>query len=287
VLLSSSTAAAPTFTPALQGGAWTAICVVTDGQGESARAVQRVTIGDKGFVQLFAVTSDGSTDTAPSGGTLSYGGKTWTVIADADSGPRVDDGDLVITPPGASQASGTSLGTAGGLRIALSALHADLSAMGTRDVLVLVEVRSYAPSTSEEGFVIAREVAGAGLGSGSGGRAAGCGQGVSGGTIRAGRCVGQASALFRSVYTTQTTAAVASFAALLGVSEAVPFSTNVADTFALPSNVVNATPRQSGGSEAATTYTERGQILIYAQKPFVGVNGSQLRIRKLSVWVRG
>ena len=96
VLLSSSTVAAPTFTPTDRGGDWTAVCVVTDGQGETARAVQRAVIGQSGFVLVTDIESDGATDASVSAGEILWGGVTF---AAPNTGISVVDGDLVLALP--------------------------------------------------------------------------------------------------------------------------------------------------------------------------------------------
>ena len=45
-------------------------------------------------------------------------------------------------------------------------------------------------------------------------------------------------------------------------------------------------PTPEGGGEAGISWSDRGQLCIIMQKPAVGANGAQLRITKLSVWVK-
>ena len=292
-LVTGASTATPSFTPEISigsGGDWTLRATVTDGGGRTATAVKAVTVGQAvasgpNWVEVFRYVSDGSTAAAPSGGTLAFGGLSWTVVnADAASGPKVDGGDLSITPAPSTQITGASFGSTAALRISLSTLTG-LSTVGTRRLMFLVELEDYTPTASDEGFIIGLEVAGAGFGTGATARAVGAGQGVSGGTIRGSRVIGQASATLRSAYSTATSTPCRSFAAIFCQSGVMAYSSSTAGALDTAAEVVAASPRNSGGSDAAVDFASYNQVFIAAQKPTVGANGAQFRLKEFRVLV--
>lgn len=292
-LLTGASTATPSFTPEIligSGGDWTLRATVTDGGGRTATAVKAVTVGQAvasgpSWVEVFRYVSDESTAEAPSGGSLAFAGLSWTVVnADADSGPKVDGGDLAITPASGIQIGGSSIANVAALRISLSALTG-LSVVGTRRIMILAELEDYTPTASDEGFIIGLEVAGAGFGAGATGRAVGAGQGVTGATIRGSRVIGQNSATLRSAYSTATSTPCRSFAAIFCQSGVMAYSSSTAGALDTAAEVVAATPRNSGGSEAAVDFASYNQVFIAAQKPTVGPNGAQFRLKEFRVLV--
>jgi len=290
-LFDDATIADPVFTPDLTGGGgqWVARVTVTRG-ASSLILVKVITVGvavagGPNWIEVFAYASTGSGSASPSGGTLAFAGKTWTVVnADAASGPKVDGGDLSITPAPAIQIGGSSIANVAALRISLSSLTG-LSSIGTRRLMICAELEDYTPTASDEGFVVGLEVAGSGFGAGAAGRAVGAGQGVTGGTIRASRIIGQNSATLRSVYSTATLTPCRSFAAIFCQSGVMAYGANVAGTFDTAAEVISATPRNSGGSDAAVDFAAFNQVFIATQKPTTGANGAEFRLKELRVFV--
>lgn len=291
-ILTGGTTAIPGFTPDLTGGGgvWILRTTVTDAGGRTAVATKAVTVGQSvaggpNWVEVFRYVSDESTAASPSGGTLAFGGLSWTVVnADADSGPKVDGGDLAITPAPGIQITGSAITNLAALRISLSALTG-LSTVGARRLMFLAELEDYTPTTADEGFIIGLEVAGAGFGAGATARAVGAGQGVTSATLRGSRVIGQSSATLRSAYSTATSTPCRSFAAIFCQSGVITYSSNTASALDTAAEVVAATPRNSGGSEAAVDFASYNQVFIAAQKPTTGANGAQFRLKELRVLV--
>ena len=294
-LLTGASTATPSFTPEIligSGGDWTLRATVTDGGGRTATAVKAVTVGQAvasgpNWVEVFRYVSDGTGTASPSGGTLAFGGLSWTVVnADAASGPKVDGGDLSITPAPSTQITGASFGNTAALRISLSTLTG-LSTIGTRRLMICAEMEDYTPSSADEGFLFGLEVAGNGLGGGAGGRGLGAGQGVTGGTLRASRVVGQigASSILRGQYATATSTPCRSFAAVFSQAGALAYSSATAGALDTAAEVVAATLAQSGGCDAPTSYVALNQVLIAVQKPAAGATGAQFRLKELRVFV--
>lgn len=294
-LLTGASTATPGFTPEVligSGGDWTLRATVTDGGGRTATAVKAVTVGravagGPNWVEVLRYVSNGSDAASPSGGTLAFGGLTWTIVnADAASGPKVDGGDLSITPAPSTQITGGSFGGTAALRISLSTLTG-LSTIGTRRIMVCAEMEDYTPTTSEEGFLIGLEVAGSGLGSGSGGRGIAAGQGVSSTTLRTSRIVSQigTSSILRTSYATATATPCRSFAVIFCQSGVMAYSSTTANALDTAAEVVAATPRQSGSGDAPNTYGALDQFLIAVQKPPAGANGAEFRLKELRVLV--
>ncbi len=291
-LLSGATTSTPSFTPDITGGpgVWVLRSTVTDSDGNTTVATRAITVGSSvaggpNWVETYSYASTGSGTANPSAGTLLFGGLTWTIVnADAASGPKVDGGDLSITPPSGAQISGSSITSVASLRISLSSLTG-LSTIGARRLMVCLEIEDYTPTTADEGFIVGLEVSGAGFGAGATGRAVGAGQGITGGTLRASRIIGQASSALRSVYSTATATPCRSFAVIFGQGGVVAYGANVAGSFDTPSEVVSSSPRSAGGSDAGVDFSSYNQVFIAAQKPTVGPNGAELRLKELRVFV--
>ena len=294
-LLTGASTATPSFTPEIligSGGDWTLRATVTDSGGRTATAVKAVTVGQAvasgpNWVEVFRYVSDESAAAAPSGGSLAFAGLSWTVVnADAAGGPKVDGGDLSITPAPSTQITGASFGSTAALRISLSALTG-LSTIGARRIMVCAEFEDYTPTAAEEGFLFGLEVAGSGLGSGSGGRGIAAGQGVSSSTLRASRIISQigTSSILRTSYATATATPCRSFAAIFCQSGVMAYSSTTAAALDTAAEVIAATPRQSGSGDAPLSYAALDQFLIAVQKQPAGANGAEFRLKEFRVFV--
>ena len=280
VLLSSSTVAAPTFTPTLLGGEWTAVCVVTDGQGETARAVQRAVIGQSGFVLARSIVSDGVTDATVSGGNIAWGGVTF---AAPNAGVAVVDGDLVLTGQASTDLgrSGASTRTAALVSVSLSTL-AGLASLGDRQVLLVVDVESYAPAAANEGLRVGLEQASAAIGTGATGRGV-CGGQVFSTAIRVASGLYADSSGTGAVEATATVASIAGLGLLFGSGGVRTYSATTA--YADAAAVLADTAKQNGGMRPSATMPTLDQVIIAAVKPTAG-GGAVCTIRGLQVWVR-
>ena len=280
VLLSSSAVAAPTFTPTDRGGEWTAVCVVTDGQGETARAVQRAVIGQSGFVLVRSIVSDETTDASVSGGSIAWGGVTF---AAPNTGVSVVDGDLVLTGQASTDLgrSGASTRTAALVTVSLNTL-AGLASLGDRQVLIVVDVESYAPAAANEGLRVGLEQAGAGIGSGGSGRGV-CGGQVYSTAIRAASGLYHDSSGTGATEATATVASIGGLGCLLASGGVRTFSATTAYTDAAA--VLADTAKQNGGMRPSSTMPTLDQVIIAVAKPTAG-GGAVCTIRGLQVWVR-
>ena len=278
VLLSSSTVAAPTFTPTLLGGTWTAVCVVTDGQGETARAVQRVVVGQSGFVLARSIVSDETTDATVSGGSIAWGGVTFSA---PNAGVEVVDGDLVLANAVGSTQFNTSTRTPPLVTVSLSTL-AGLSAVGTRQVLIVLDVESYAPSAANEALRVGMENATNPVGTGASSRGVMGGQAFST-NIRVGEILCQDTTGLGQQSATATVASIAGIACLVSGTTVEVYSSTTA--FADASAVFDTTVKQNGGMRAGATVNTLNQVIIAAAKPSAGA-GATATIQGLQVWVR-
>lgn len=279
VLLSSSTAAAPTFTPTDIGGEWTAVCVVTDGQGETARAIQRAVIGQSGFVLARSIVSDGTTDATPSAGSIAWGGVTF---AAPNSGVAVVDGDLVLTGQASTDLARTgNVRTAALVSVSLNTL-AGLTSLADRQVLLVLDIESYVPAAANEALRVGLEQASAGIGSGATGRGV-CGGHAFSTTIRAASTLYQDSSGTGAVESTATIATVAGLGLLFGSGGVRTYSATTA--YADAAAVIADTARQNGGMRPSSTMPTLDQVILAATKPTAG-GGVACTIRGLQVWVR-
>ena len=150
-LLSSSTAAAPTWTPDAIGGAWVARVTVTDGQGSTAKAARVVTLGTQGWVEIadfdFALEADQSL----SGGALTVSnraqqGNPSETLTSFNSGSAatlaIASGRLTIACNGSTEIAGSSSAQAApGLKIALASILTGIAAAPKRWGRVLIVVQ--------------------------------------------------------------------------------------------------------------------------------------------------
>ena len=278
VLLSSSTVAAPTFTPTLLGGTWTAVCVVTDGQGETARAVQRAVIGQSGFVLVTDIESDGATDASVSAGEILWGGVTF---AAPNTGVSVVDGDLVLANAAGSTQFNTSTRTPPLVTASLTTLGG-ISEVGTRQVLIILDVESYVPAAANEALRVGIENATNPIGTGASSRGVMGGQAFST-AIRVGEILYQDQSGIGQQSATATVASISGIACLFAGSTVNVYSSTSAFTDAAA--VLADTVKQNGGMRPGTTVTALNQVMIAAAKPSAGA-GATATIRGLQVWVR-
>jgi hypothetical protein len=278
VLLSSSTVAAPTFTPTDIGGAWTAVCVVTDGQAETARAIQRAVIGQSGFVLARSIASDGTTDASVSGGNIVWGGVTFGA---PNTGVSVVDGDLVLANAAGSTQFNTSTRTPPLVTVSLTNL-CGISEVGTRQVLIILDVESYVPAAANEALRVGVENATNPIGTGASSRGVIGGQAFST-AIRVGEILYQDTSGLGQQPATATVASIAGIACLLAGTTVDVYSSTSAFTDAAA--VLAATVKQNGGMRPGTAVAALNQAIIAAAKPSAGA-GATATIRGMQVWVR-
>lgn len=284
-LFDDATIADPTFTPDLTGGGGQWVARVTVTRGSSSLVLTKiVTVGQAvaggTWILARSIVSDGTTDATVSAGSIAWGGVTFSA---PNTGVAVVDGDLVLT----GQAS-TDLGrgavstrTAALVSVSLSTL-AGLSVLGDRQVLIVVDVESYAPAASNEGLRVGLEQASAPIGSGASGR------GVAGGQVfltnlRASSGLYQDSVGTGATDSTATAASIGGVACLLASGGVRIYSATSA--YADAAAVLADTARQTGGMRPSATMPTLDQVVLAAVKPTTGA-GAACTIRGLQVWVR-
>jgi len=280
-LFDDATIADPVFTPDLTGGGGQWVARVTVTRGSSSLALVKViTIGQDNFVLARSIVSDGTTDATPSAGSIAWGGVT---LSAPNAGVAVVDGDLVLT----GQAS-TDLGrgafstrTAALVSVSLNTL-AGLAALGDRQVLIVVDVESYVPSTTNEALRVGLEQASAPIGSGTSGRGV-CGGHSFSTTLRASSILRADGGGTGDDNATATTATIAGVG-LIFASGAVRVYT-ATTAYADAAAVLADTAEQAGGMRASATMATMDQVVIAATKPTAGA-GATCTIRGLQVWVR-
>jgi hypothetical protein len=181
-LLSSSTAAAPTWTPDARAGAWVVICTVSSGS-QTAKAARVLTLGTSGWVEICDLDFAIENDQNPSGGTLTVANRaqqgspseTLTLINeanDAGTGPKVLTSRLVISPEALATygASNTSQ-LAPGVVVTLSSILTGFAATLLRrsDVIVIVQCDAVTyPQTNDTLAIVLEDATGIGGSGGSG-----------------------------------------------------------------------------------------------------------------------
>ena len=283
-LLDDDTIDSPTFTPDLAGGGgnWIATCVVTSG-GQAVTVTKTVTVGQKGsngttWVRVANIVSDGTTDASVSGGNIVWGGITF---AAPNTGVAVVDGDLVLANAVGSTQFNTSTRTPPLVTVSLSTL-AGISAVGARQVLIVLDVESYAPSTANEALRFGIENATNQIGTGASSRGVIGGQAFST-NIRVGEILCQDTTGIGQQAATATAASIAGIACLVSGTTVEVYSSTTA--FADASAVFDTTVKQNGGMRAGATVNTLNQVIIAAAKPSAGA-GATATIRGLQVWVR-
>ncbi len=278
-ILTGGTTASPGFTPDLTGGGvWTLRTTVTDAGGRTAVATKAVTVGQSVFVLVRSIVSDGTTDATVSGGNIAWGGVTF---AAPNTGVEVVDGDLVLANAVGSTQFNTSTRTPPLVTVSLSTL-AGLSAVGTRQVLIIMDVESYAPSAANEALRVGMENATNPVGTGASSRGVMGGQ-VFSTNIRVGEILCQDTTGLGQQAATATAASIAGIACLVSGTTVEVYSSTAA--FADASAVLDTTVKQNGGMRAGATVNTLNQVIIAAAKPSAGA-GATATIRGLQVWVR-
>ena len=202
-LLSSSTAASPTWDPDAIPGAWVAQVTVTSG-AQTAKAARVQTVGVAGWVEVADFDFTAEADQSPSGGTLTVSNRAQhgspaevlTLINEANdnaSGPKIASGRLLISPKASTAiASATGTQAAPGFGLALSTILAGYAQALDRGSVVAVvaafDVVSWV-NTNDELMVTLGATAG--LGGGAGGSGLGAGLLKQAGGVR-GRVITQA-----------------------------------------------------------------------------------------------
>lgn len=286
VLLDDDTIDSPTFTPDLAGGGgnWIATCVVTSG-GQTVTVTKTVSVGQKGsngttWVRVANIVSDGTTDASVSSGNIVWGGVTF---AAPNTGVEVVDGDLVLTGQASTDLgrSGASTRTAALVSVSLNTLTG-LASLGDRQVLIVVDVESYAPTASNEGLRIGLEQASAAIGTGATGRGV-CGGQTYNTAIRVASGLYQDSSGTGAVEATATVASIAGIGCLFGSGGVRTYSATTAYTDAVA--VLADTAKQNGGMRPSATMPTLDQFVMAAVKPTAGA-GATCTVRGLQVWVR-
>lgn len=285
-LFDDATIADPVFTPDLTGGGgqWVARVTVTRGS-TSLVLVKVITVGQNvgagsTWVQAFAYESDGTTDASVSAGSITWAGLTW---AAPNTGVEVVDGDLVLTGQASTDLGRSGMGTrtAALVTVGLSTI-AGLASLGDRQVLVIVDVESYAPSASNEGLRVGLEQASAGIGSGAGGRGVAGGQ-VYSTNLRAASGLWQDSSGTGATDSTATAASIGGVACLFGSGGVRTYSATTA--YADAAAVLADTAEQTGGMRPSATMPTLDQVVLAAVGPTAGIK-AVCTIRGIQVWVR-
>ncbi len=251
---------------------------VTDAGGRTAVATKAVTVGQSGFVLVRSIVSDGTTDATVSAGSIAWGGVTFSA---PNAGVEVVDGDLVLANAVGSTQFNTSTRTPPLVTVSLSTL-AGLSAVGTRQVLIIMDVESYAPSAANEALRVGMENATNPVGTGASSRGVMGGQ-VFSTNIRVGEILCQDTTGLGQQAATATAASIAGIACLVSGTTVEVYSSTAA--FADASAVLDTTVKQNGGMRAGATVNTLNQVIIAAAKPSAGA-GAVCTIRGLQVWVR-
>jgi hypothetical protein len=244
--------------------------------------------GDGAWVELMDADFSTEADQSPASSQLVFGGITWTVEGGANDtagGPKILSGALVISPDIATNVARSSTGkrSAPILRSTLSNLGAAFSALGTRQLLVNVEIAAFSPAATQEAFRVGLESSAAPLGSGASGR------GVSGGTAyqtnqRAGSIVWQDSAGTGNTDATATLA-IRSLACLyVGASVAV-YSSATPGALDSPEKVLAATPQIVGGMRGSSTLPTLDRLMLVGESPDASA-GPVITISAIRIWAR-
>ena len=278
-LFDDAAIADPVFTPDLagRGGQWIARVTVT--RGASSLVLSKIiTIGQDGFVLARSIVSDETTDESPAGSAIGWGGVTF---AAPNAGVSVVDGDLVLANAAGSTQFSTSTRTPPLVTVSLTTLGG-ISEVGTRQVLIILDVESYAPAAANEALRVGVENATNPVGTGASSRGVMGGQAFST-AIRVGEILYQDTSGIGQVAATATVASIAGIACLFAGTAVGVYSSTSAFTDAAA--VLAATVKQNGGMRPGTTVSALNQVIISAAKPTAGA-GATCTIRGLQVWVR-
>ncbi len=239
-----------------------------------------------GWSLVFEVDFADEADQTPASSLLSFGGVSWTVEGaanDTASGPKIASGALVISPDIATNVarSSASKRSAPILHSTLTNLGVSFSSLGTRQLLVAVEIASWSPAATQEAVRIGLESSAAPLGSG------GTGRGVSGGTAfqstqRAGSVVFQDVSGTASADSTASVA-VRSLACLYAGASVAVYSSATPDVYDSPEAVLAASPAIVGGMRGSSTVPTLDRLLIVAESPDAS-SGPVVTITSIRVW---
>lgn len=239
-----------------------------------------------GWVLAYEVDFADEANQTPSGSTLTFGGVSWTVEGaanDTAGGPKILSGGLVISPDIATNVARSSTGkrSAPILHTTLTNLGVSFSSLGSRQLLVAIEIASWSPAATQEAVRIGLESSTAGMGSGASGR------GVSGGTAylstqRGGAVVYQDSA---GTGSTESTASVAvrSLACLFAGPGVSVYSSATPGAYDSPEAVLAANPHIVGGGRGAVTVSTLDRLLLVAESPDAS-SGPVVTISSIRVW---
>jgi len=277
-LFDDATIADPVFTPDIVGGGGQWVARVTVTRGSASLVLSKIiTIGQDRFVLARSIVSDETTDASVSGGNIVWGGVTF---AAPNTGVAVVDGDLVLT----GQAS-TDLGRSFSARTAalvtatLSTL-CGISEIGSRQVLVILKIGSFAMSTTEEAIRVGLEQASAAIGTGSGGRGICGGQAYNTG-IRQGAIVFAEGSAGSTIHASSV-ASIAGVACVFAGGGVDIYTATTAYTDAAA--VIATTSKMFGGIRPTTRPTLDRFVMANAHP--AGGAGVDCVIEELQVWVR-
>lgn len=244
--------------------------------------------GDGAWVDLLECDFTVEADQLPSSNQLTFGGIVWTVEGGANdtaSGPKIASGALTISPDIATNVarSTTSKRSAPILHSTLTNLGASFSSLGSRQLLVNVEIAAFSPAATQEAFRVGLESSAAALGSGASGR------GVSGGTAyqtnqRAGSVVWQDSAGTGNTDSTATLAVRSLSCLYTGASVAV-YSSATPAALDTPEKVLAATPAIVGGMRGSATLPTLDRLMLVGESPDAS-SGPVVTISSIKIWAR-
>ena len=280
-LFDDAAIADPVFTPDLTGGGGQWVARVTVTRGSSSLVLSKIiTIGQSGFVLARSIVSDETTDESPAGSVIGWGGVTF---AAPNAGVSVVDGDLVLTGQASTDLgrSGASTRTAALVSVSLNTL-AGLASLADRQVLLVVDVESYAPAAANEGLRVGLEQSSAAIGTGATGRGV-CGGQTFSTAIRVASGLYADSSGTGAVEATATVASIGGVACLLASGGVRTYSATTA--YADAAAVLADTAKQNGGMRPSSTMPTLNQVVIAVAKPTAG-GGAVCTIRGLQVWVR-
>lgn len=311
-LLSSSTAAAPTWTPDAIPGAWVVTCTVTSGT-QTAKAVRTLTLGSSGWVRICDLDFAAEENQSPSGSALSVlnraqqGNPAESLLLvneanDAASGPKIASGRLVISPIATSSEIAPTASTqlAPGFSLALSTVltgYAAALSRGSR-VLVVMQLDSTSWVNVNDAWAVVLQAT-TGLGGGAGGSGLAAGELNQAGGVR-----GRVIAIAEGTRTVNTLTAISAagtrtFAVLFGagLGYVAGWSTDATDADTLADSLALVAP-SSSSIHGTIPYTTAALSAVEYMKPAewrVGVYcgtpgaspGAVLSVERLLVYVGG
>lgn len=241
-----------------------------------------------GWTELVDVDFTVLADQLPSASTLTFGGVVWATEgapSDTAGGPKIASGALTISPDiGTNVArSSASKRSASILNSTLTNLGAPWASLGSRQLLINIEIAAFNPAATQEAVRVGLESSAAPLGSGASGR------GVMGGsayqtTQRAGSVVYQDSTGTGGVDATATLA-VRSLSCLFSGASVAVYSSATPGALDSPEKVLAASPAIVGGMRGSATLPVLDRLMITAESPDAS-GGPVCTISSLRVWSR-